>query len=116
MQTYTGRCHCGQVRYEVKADLSSVMECNCSHCSAKGLLLTFVPEGDFKLSSGADALTEYLFNKKVIRHQFCKHCGVEPFARGRGPDGKPTVALNVRCLEGVDVATLARKPFDGKKL
>jgi hypothetical protein len=116
MQTYTGRCHCGQVRYEAKADLSSVIECNCFHCPAKGLLLTFVPEGDFKLVSGANALTEYQFNKKVIHHQFCKHCGVEPFAQARGPDGKPTVALNVRCMDGVGIATLTRKPFDGKSL
>jgi hypothetical protein len=30
--------------------------------------------------------------------------------------GEETYAVNVRCLDGVDVAALPRKPFDGKSL
>ena len=37
-KTYTGGCHCGRVRYEVTTDLATVMECNCSHCSKRGML------------------------------------------------------------------------------
>ena len=32
------------------------------------------------------------------------------------PDGSPMVAVNARCLEGVEVAKLAPKPFDGRSL
>lgn len=35
------------------------------------------------------------------------------FARGVGPSG-PTVAANVRCLEGVDLDTVPTQKFDGK--
>jgi hypothetical protein len=41
-------------------------------------------------------------------------CGVESFAQGRKPDGSEHVAVNVRCLEGVDIATLETMPFDGR--
>ena len=41
---YTGSCHCGAVTFTVAADApTEAMSCNCSHCSRKGFLLTFVP-------------------------------------------------------------------------
>ena len=33
MQTHTGGCHCGRVRFEITTDLSRASECNCSLCS-----------------------------------------------------------------------------------
>jgi hypothetical protein len=113
-KTYQGGCHCGAVAYEVETDLASVMECNCSHCSKKGFLLSFVPAAQFKLLAGEDALTEYRFHKKQIAHVFCPTCGVQSFGRGKGPDGAEMRMINVRCLEGVDPATLTITQVDGK--
>lgn len=114
MQKYTGACHCKAVTFEVEADLSSVIECNCSHCAMKALLLTFVPVAQFTLLSGEESLSEYRFNKKVIAHLFCKVCGVQSFGRGKDSKGGETVAINVRCLDGVDMATIKATPYDGK--
>lgn len=115
MDKKTGGCHCKRVRYEVELDLSQpVIECNCSHCEAKGMLLSFVPEEKFSLLEGESELTDYRFNKGLIAHLFCKHCGVQAFGKGSGPNG-PTVAINVRTIDGVDVSTLIRKPFNGKE-
>ncbi len=113
MKTYTGGCHCGAVRYEVETDIAKVISCNCSHCHAKGLLLNFVDQEKFKLLSGEENLTEYNFNKKTIRHLFCKTCGVESFARGAT---FPKVSINVRCLDEVDTSTLIITPYNGKDL
>lgn len=115
-KTYSGSCHCGAVRYEVDADLGQVLACNCSICRKRGALLTFVPTDRFRLGSGADALTDYQFNRKVIHHLFCATCGVGSFARGRGPDGAEMIAVNVRCLDGVDPDALDIKKFDGASL
>jgi hypothetical protein len=41
-KTYTGGCHCGEVRFEVNADLSGVIACNCSICQKSGVLWVFV--------------------------------------------------------------------------
>lgn len=113
-QSYEGSCQCGAVRYQVNADLSSTISCNCSRCGRLGLILTFAPASEFKLLSGEDATTEYLFNKHVIHHHFCSTCGVQSFSRGKMPDGSPMVAINVRCLEGVDLDALTPKRFDGR--
>ena len=113
-RTYAGSCHCGRVRFEVTTDLARVMACNCSYCSRVAHLLTFVPAADFKLLAGEDALTEYLFNRKHIHHQFCATCGIRAFGYGAGADGKPVRSVNVRCLEGVDLDALPITHFDGK--
>jgi hypothetical protein len=114
--TYTGGCHCGAVRYRVTTKLEGAMSCNCSICSKTGTMLTFVPATEFDLLSGADALTDYQFGKKRIHHLFCKHCGIRSFGRGAMPDGTPVVAVNVRCLDGVDLDALPVQRFDGKRL
>lgn len=115
-KTYNGGCHCGRVKYEVTTDLGMVMECNCSHCSKRGLLLTFVAPDKFTALAGDDGMQDYQFNKKMIHHLLCPACGIESFARGTAPDGKKMVAINVRCLEGVDVKSLSPVPFNGRDM
>ena len=115
-KTYSGGCHCGRVRYEVTTDLATVMECNCTHCSKRGLLLTFVSPDQFTALAGDDGMQDYQFNKKMIHHLLCPTCGIESFARGTAPDGKKMVAINVRCLEGVDVRSLTPMPFNGRDM
>ena len=115
--SHKGSCHCGKVSYEVEGDFDQVMECNCSHCTAKGLLLWFVPRQQLKLTSPESGLKTYTFNKQIIKHQFCPDCGTQPFAYGVDPkSGNPMAAINVRCLQDVDVAKLKRVSFDGASL
>jgi hypothetical protein len=116
-QTYTGGCQCGKVSYEVALDLSApVIACNCSRCGKLGSLLAFAPASDFKLLSGESAMTDFQFNKHVIHHLFCSTCGIQSFARGKRPtDGADVVAINVRCLAGIEPDMLEVKKVDGRK-
>ncbi|MDN3554424.1 GFA family protein [Halomonas maura] len=109
-----GSCQCGAVAYEVDVDLENTLTCNCSRCQRMGFVLAFTSVEHFRLLSGEATLTEYLFNKKAIRHLFCNICGVESFAYGEMPDGSPTVAINVNCLSGVDPRALESRHVDGK--
>lgn len=114
-KTYAGGCHCGKVRFEVTLDLSEpALTCNCSMCGRSGTMLRFVPAEAFKLLSGADVLTDYRFNSKVINHLFCSVCGIKAFAAGTGKDGAETRAINVRCLDDVDPLSLPTRHVDGK--
>ncbi len=115
-QKYSGGCQCGAVRYEVTADIGEVASCNCSRCSKLGWLLIFVPPEDFKLTSGADAVTDFQFHKRNIHHVFCSTCGIESYARGRAPNGATKYAVNVRCLDGVDPDSFKVKKVDGRRL
>jgi hypothetical protein len=116
-KTHEGSCHCGAVRYEVTFEPpAKAYACNCSICSRAGWLLTFVPQTAFRLLAGEEALVDYQFGKKKIHHQFCKTCGVRAFSRGADETGKGTVAINLRCVAGIDATKLPVEVFDGASL
>jgi hypothetical protein len=113
---YLGSCHCGQVAFEVEGGIGPVMSCNCSMCQRKGTLMWFVPRAQLQLlTPEADAST-YSFNKHVIQHRFCPTCGIHPFGEGTGPGGQAMAAVNVRCLEGIDLDALNVQHYDGRAL
>ena len=112
-RTYTGGCQCGKIRYEVLLDLGEVISCNCSRCGRLGSLLAFAPAANFKLISGEGAMTEFQFNKHVIHHLFCSTCGIQSFARGI-QRGAEMVAINARCLEGIEPEQLKVKHVNGR--
>jgi hypothetical protein len=111
---YSGSCHCGEVAFDFEGQFDEVIECNCSHCSRKGYLLTFVPQEQFTLKNGAASLATYTFNRHAIQHQFCKRCGCAPLGLGTNPKGNRMAAINVRCLENFDLDSVKRKAVDGK--
>lgn len=77
-------------------------------------LLTFIPETQFTLKSGNEELIDYQFNKHAIHHMVCPDCGIKSFAKATAPDGTPTVAINVRCLDDIDLKALTITEFDGR--
>jgi hypothetical protein len=100
------------VRFEMTAELARVVACNCSICARKAYLHLLVPRERFRLTAGEDALATYRFETMTARHLFCRYCGVAGFYVPRShPD---RIDVNVRCLEGVDVAALPIQPFDGR--
>jgi hypothetical protein len=111
---YNGGCHCGKISFKVEGALEQAIECNCSHCSRKGYLLWFLPRPMLTLLSSDTNLATYTFNKHAIKHHFCPNCGCAPFGFGTDRTGAATAAINVRCLEGVELTSLKRVPFDGR--
>ena len=115
MPTYHGRCHCGGLAFEVAGEIDQAIDCNCSMCRKRGGLLWFAPREALRLSTPEAGLSTYRFNTKKIAHHFCPTCGIAPFGEGVGPDGAAMAAVNVRCLEGVDLATLKVVQVDGSR-
>ncbi|MES2130343.1 MAG: GFA family protein [Pseudomonadota bacterium] len=112
IQTYHGGCHCGRVRFELQARLDHVVECNCSICRMRGALWHGSSDAGLRIVKGQEELALYQFNTNTARHYFCRHCGIHPFARPR--IAPQAWVVNVRCLDGVDLASLPMRPFDGQ--
>lgn len=114
MTTYTGSCHCARVTFAIDTEIERVTVCDCSVCTKKGIEHVGVPDGGFRLLSGAADLTAYRFGSGEATHWFCRHCGIHTHGRPRADPSRYTV--NARCLDARD-AILARVPlrhFDGR--
>ena len=112
LRTYEGGCHCERVRFRVTADLDTVILCNFSICTKKGIIHLIVPPERFELLCGNDDLTTYTFNTGVAKHTFCKHCGIHPFYVPRSDPDK--IDVNARCIDDIDLTTLEPTHFDGR--
>jgi hypothetical protein len=111
--THRGGCHCGAVRFEVRAPARiTVQHCNCSMCSKTGYMHLIVPAQDFTLLSGAAQLQTYTFNTGTAKHLFCTVCGIKSFYVPRSnPDG---FSVNLRCLDEGTVEQVTVEDFDGR--
>jgi hypothetical protein len=83
-------------------------------CQRKGSLLWFVARDKLRLLTAEENAGTYLFNKHAIRHRFCPTCGIHPYGEGTDPSGNRMAAINVRCLEGLDLASIPVQHFNGR--
>lgn len=112
---YQSSCHCGNIKFEIEGELHSVKECNCSICSKRGALWWFVKRDQIKFSTPESQLSTYQFGKKSISHHFCAVCGCAPLGTSVY-NGVAMAAINVRCLENVDISALKISEVDGRSL
>jgi len=114
--TYRGSCHCGKVAFEVEGEIQEALACNCSICQRKGSLLWFVPREAFRLLTPEESTRSYTFNKHAIQHRFCPACGIHPYGEGKAPNGQAMAAVNIRCIEGINLDAIPVKHFDGRSI
>ena len=128
--TYTGSCHCGQITFTFEAEITQALSCNCSLCRRRGSLLSFVPRGALTLRTPAsdaaapDAAARdaaapdavYRFHTHQIAHHFCPTCGIHTHGEGTAPNGTAMAAINLRCVDQIDLDTLPLHRFDGRAL
>lgn len=113
---YRATCHCGNVAIEFESQIDGAISCNCSICQRSGALLTFMPRDAVKVIAAPDAMATYTFNKHVIQHKFCKQCGIKVIGEGTDPKGNKMTAINIRCIEGLDLEKVPLQHYDGRAM
>lgn len=88
LETHTGSCHCGAIRFEADIDLDEGSNrCNCSYCAKARAWFAFAKgAGRFRLLDGS-GMSEYRWTppgatEPHLQYAFCRVCGVRAFARG----------------------------------
>ncbi|HEX6927817.1 MAG TPA: GFA family protein [Gammaproteobacteria bacterium] len=118
-KTRTGSCHCGAVRFECDLDLDAgTRKCNCSYCTKTRLWKAFALDGEFRLVSGEEMLSDYQASpsnwpKGNVHHYFCRHCGVRGFSKGyleMEPFNGWFHAINLATLDNVTDEELVAAP------
>ena len=106
-------------------DLDHVRACDCSVCRRRGALIHRVPEERFRLLTPLSALTLYEWGTRTAQDYFCPKCGILPFRkprdltvdeRAQGLQPFTGWAVNVRCLDGVNLENIPTKHIHGSRL
>jgi len=114
MSSYSGSCHCGDVRFAVSAEIREFTTCDCSLCVKKNAHMLKVHESEFELPSNWEALRLYQWNSNVAKHYFCKRCGIYTFHRKRSaPD---YFGINVYCFDNLDVSLFDTVATEGANM
>lgn len=115
-----GRCHCGNISFELTWDPDPAeipaRACTCSFCVKHGGVWTSNPKGALKVKIGDRSLVStYAFGTKTADFHVCARCGVVPVVTSR-IDGRVYAVVSVNAFEGIDPARLRRSPasFDGE--
>ena len=97
---YNLKCHCGKVHIEIRTDLSSIKQCNCSICKRKNAKMNLISKDSIKIIKGKENLSSYKFNTMKAEHFFCKTCGIYTHhSRRTDPNG---VGINIGCIDSID--------------
>ena len=125
LTTYRGSCHCGRVRFEVDADIDHVRVCDCSICRRRGALNHRVSKDALRLLTPWSELTVYQWGTRTARDYFCPTCGILPFRRPSDPTPQESAAgvtpfdgwaINVRCLDGIDLDSISIRRVYGSRI
>ncbi|KAG8166502.1 hypothetical protein KVR01_002191 [Diaporthe batatas] len=137
---YHGSCHCGRVtlaarvdkpleQRDITVDEERICECNCSACS-RGAYIWIYTRMEDTVIEGEENLDYLLFNTKLTRKGFCRHCGVhvcnapipltdaeeealEGSARGWREKTKVLRPITLRVLDDFDFKTVETRKLDG---
>jgi len=125
LKTYQGACHCGRIRFSVTADIDHLRVCDCSICHQRGALIFRVEDHQLRHLTPLSDVALYEWGTGTAKDYFCKTCGILPFRRPRQvtpkemSKGHPTFsgwAVNVRCLQGFDPASVPIRTIQGSQL
>ena len=95
-------------------NLDHVRVCDCSICSMRGALNHRVEDSQLRIVRGLDDLCLYEWHTKSAKDYCCPTCGILPFSRPRDISG--IWAVNVRCLDGVELDSIPIKKVKGSNL
>ena len=69
----------------------------------------------FRLTSGEDRLSQYVWGSKMSTRFFCRDCGIHCFGRGHlDALGGDFVSINVNTLDDVELKELKAVYWDGR--
>lgn len=118
--TLHGRCHCGNIAFELAWEPSPTeipaRACGCTFCVKHGGLWTSNPGASLRVRVGDPrAVSRYAFGTHTAEFHVCARCGVVPVVTSR-IFGRLHAVVSVNVLEGVDPAMIRRAgvSFDGE--
>ena len=115
-RTLRGSCHCGALKFEVRADpAQGASRCNCSVCTKLGALGSIVKPEAFTLLTPEAELGVYEWGAKISKRFFCKACGTHCFGRRHLAEvGGDYVSFSYNAIDDFEIGELTVVHWDGR--
>lgn len=120
MRTIHGKCHCGNIAYELLWPLPegtfAVRACGCDFCRKHGGVYTSHPDARLVARIADESLlNRYAFGTGTAEFFVCRSCGAVPLVTST-IDGNAFAVVNVNTFENVDASELdcSSSDFDGE--
>jgi hypothetical protein len=122
MREIQGKCHCGNIAYELlwpeSGKMLAVRACGCTFCTKHGGVYTSHPDArlDARVAD-SNSVNRYVFGTKTAEFYLCTRCGVVPFVTSTIENVEYAV-VNVNTFENVDQSELdsSVSDFDGEDI
>lgn len=122
MREIQGKCHCGNIAYELlwpeSGKMLAVRACGCTFCTKHGGVYTSHPDArlDARVAD-SNSVNRYVFGTKTAEFYLCTRCGVVPFVTSTIENVEYAV-VNVNTFENVDPSELdsSATNFDGEDI
>ncbi|KAF2458415.1 Mss4-like protein [Lineolata rhizophorae] len=107
MTTYHGKCHCGELEWDVlvQPDQANHILCHCNTCQTLSggtyTLNQIVPLDAFKVTKGEDKVKKYTYygdSGKAVNCYYCSNCTTSPYHQQEILEGK--IILRTGLLDG----------------
>ncbi len=92
IETITGGCLCGKIRYSISQSVQNIIACHCTHCQkASGAGMshnTVVPSSAYTITSGQPKVYEDTADSgNMLYRAFCPDCGSSLYSqREKNPE------------------------------
>lgn len=114
-KTYTGRCHCGEIRFSFDCEeITEGKRCNCSICIRRGAVMSarYIPAANFRPHGNSDDFNVYRWNDRVVDYVTCKTCSIFPYFGNE----KWGYRVNLGCVDQLDALALNISIIDGRSM
>lgn len=109
----SGACHCGAVRFELRAEPKWLTRCNCSACRRLGALWAHAQRDQMTLTYAADAVIRYEWGDRLLQFITCKTCGTTTQWEANDPAPDARQAVNVNLADPASIKHIRIRHFDG---
>ncbi|WP_417481770.1 GFA family protein [Maricaulis sp.] len=108
-----GQCHCGAVRWTLKAQPDWLTRCNCTYCRRASALWAHADRAQVVLDYSADGVVRYVQGDRTLAFVSCKACGCTTHWKAAAPEAGGRMAVNANMAEPAAIAGLRIRHFDG---
>ncbi len=95
MTKLSGKCLCGNIKYNADTDIKMMANCHCADCraatgAAYGTLL-FIPEDDLQVDGSPKVFHHVADSGAKMEKHFCSDCGSQLFGKNSNRAGMVSV-------------------------